>query len=125
MEEVKILRLKTGEDIIAEVIHDNHQYTLVDPMRLDIRRDDRTNANLLGLDMWLPFQLIESNMATLWENDVLTVMTPTQEIVDYYYSTLAEAIETYSAHKNLTELSSTDMAEVLKAMLESDSNQLH
>jgi len=55
MEEVKILRLKTGEDIIAEVIHDNHQYTLVDPMRLDIRRDDRTNANLLGIGYVVTF----------------------------------------------------------------------
>lgn len=125
MEEVKIIRLKTGEDIIAEVIHNNHQYTLIDPMRMDIRRDARTDANLLGLDMWLPFQLIESNMAVLWENDVLTTMTPTQDIIDYYFSMLAQAIETYSAHKNLQEISTSDMSDMLEAMIESDSSVLH
>lgn len=125
MEEVKIIRLKTGEDIIAEVIHNNHQYTLIDPMRMNIRRDARTDANLLGLDMWLPFQLIESNMAVLWENDVLTTMTPTQDIIDYYFSMLAQAIETYSAHKNLQEISTSDMSDMLEAMIESDSSVLH
>lgn len=125
MEEVRILRLKTGEDIIAEVIHENHQYTLIDPMRMDIRRDARTDANLLGLDMWLPFQLIESNMAVLWENDVLTTMKPTQDIVDYYLNMLAQAIETYSAHKNLQELTTSDMSEMLEAMMDSESSVLH
>ena len=82
---VKIVRLVTGEDVLADFIEDSSDGTalLSNPMRLVFKRMP-TGQNAMHISPWLPIELIEENIAQIHCADILTVVNPKEELVDHY-----------------------------------------
>ena len=94
MDNIKIIRLQTGEDVIADYqqIDGDESVLLSNPMSLIFKRMPTGRAVML-MSPWLPLELVEKNEAWLYESDILTVVQPKQQIVDYYANSVKEVEE--------------------------------
>jgi len=82
---VKIIRLVTGEDVLADFIEDSSDGTalLSNPMHLVFKRLP-TGQNAMHMSPWLPIELIQENIAQIHCADILTIVNPKEELVDHY-----------------------------------------
>jgi hypothetical protein len=94
MDNVKIVRLQSGEDIIASYSEEdeNGSVLLSNPMTLIFKRLP-TGKAIMMMAPWLPIELVASNSAWIYVSDILTVVDPKQSLVDYYKNSIQEAIE--------------------------------
>ena len=94
MDNVKIIRLQSGEDVIADYqqIEGDESVLLSNPMCLIFKRMPTGRAVML-MSPWLPLELVEKNEAWLYQSDILTVIQPKQQIVDYYSNSVREVEE--------------------------------
>ena len=94
MDNIKIIRLQTGEDVIADYqqIDGDESVLLSNPMSLIFKRMPTGRAVML-MSPWLPLELVEKNEAWLYQSDILTVVQPKQQIVDYYANSVKEVEE--------------------------------
>jgi len=81
---VKIVRLQSGEDIIASLTHDNESEMIMldNPMHLIFKRTSQ--GTMMVMLPWLPIELIKDNIATIYSSDVLTIVDPKDALVEYY-----------------------------------------
>lgn len=95
MRNVKIVRLQSGEDIIAYYKDDDKEEGMVlldNPMVLIFKRMP-TGKAIMMMAPWLPIELVEENQAWLYTSDILTVIQPKESLVDYYHNAITEASE--------------------------------
>jgi hypothetical protein len=84
IEEVKILRLKTGEDIVAFVSE-------IDDMKLNVRYPMVVDNMVMrgvqsfSIGSWLPYQMYKQVDVNLWTNDILFTADITDDFLDYYF----------------------------------------
>ena len=85
MHNVKIIRMQTGEDIMASMIGEEEAETVLleDPMRLIYRRMP-TGQTVLMMMPWLPVELIKDNNALIYNSDIVTIIDPKESMVQYY-----------------------------------------
>jgi hypothetical protein len=85
MHNVKIIRMQTGEDIMASMIGEEEAETVLleDPMRLIYRRMP-TGQTVLMMMPWLPVELIKDNSALVYNSDIITIVDPKESMVEYY-----------------------------------------
>jgi len=109
MDNIKIVRLQSGEDIIAHYKEDEPSgiVLLTHPMSLMFKRLPTGKAVML-MSPWLPLELIESDSAHLYAQDILSVFQPKASLIDYYYNTVKEVEEEII-------MSSSDVEESLKS----------
>ena len=81
---VKIVRLQSGEDIIAGLIQDNESEMIMldNPMHLIFKRTSQ--GTMMVMLPWLPIELIKDNIATIYSSDILTMVDPKDALVEYY-----------------------------------------
>jgi hypothetical protein len=89
MDNVKIVRLNSGEDVIAQLSEDEGQFTLVEPMTILFKRLPSGKAFMM-MSPWLPLELIEDNVAFIFSSDVLTMFKPKTAVIDYYTRIVSE-----------------------------------
>jgi hypothetical protein len=91
MDNIKIIRLQSGEDIIATYREENGEGTvlLANPMTLMFKRLPTGKAIML-MSPWLPIELIESNSTWVYTDDILSVMQPKANLIDYYNKSIKE-----------------------------------
>ena len=93
MDNIKIVRLQSGEDVIANYTDDQEgSITLVNPMSLMFKRMP-TGRAVMMMSPWLPLELVEDNVACIYAQDILSVFQPKQSIIDYYNTTVMEVEE--------------------------------
>ncbi len=93
MDNIKIVRLQSGEDVIANYTDDEEgSITLVNPMSLIFKRMP-TGRAVMMMSPWLPLELVEDNVACIYAQDILSVFQPKQSIIDYYNTTVMEVEE--------------------------------
>jgi predicted transcriptional regulator len=81
--DIKIMRLVTGEDIIAECEEtEDGKWILHNPMVVICRNS--MGQRVMMMAPWLPLELIELNSAMIYADDVITIMSPKQEMIEYY-----------------------------------------
>ena len=81
---IKIVRLQSGEDIIADCITgENDTVNLNNPMHIIFKRMP-TGRTIMMMMPWLPIELIKENVATIYTADILTLVEPKDDLVDYY-----------------------------------------
>ena len=114
MDNIKIIRLQSGEDIIASYKESDGEGTVLlgNPMTLMFKRLPTGKAVML-MAPWLPIELIESNATWLYTDDILAVMQPKPYIIDYYNKSVRDMeIEMLASGKDvedaLSELDSLD-----------------
>ena len=85
MHNVKIIRMQTGEDVMASMIGEEEEETvlLADPMRLIYRRMP-TGQTVLMMMPWLPVELIKDNSALVYNSDIVTIIDPKESMIEYY-----------------------------------------
>ena len=94
MDNIKIVRLQSGEDVIADYtqVDGDSSVLLTNPMTLMFKRMPTGRAVML-MSPWLPLELVEKNEAWLFEADILSIFQPKSQIIDYYTSTVKEVEE--------------------------------
>lgn len=85
METIKVLRLKSGEDIIAYLEQvDKLNFIVREPMVVLVKSDMKSGKQIIMMDHWLPAPLIKHNEAFLAENEIVTILEPTSEFSEYF-----------------------------------------
>lgn len=105
MKDVKIVRLQTGEDIIAGFREDDAtgEIILTEPMCLFFKRLP-SGKSMMMISPWLPLEIIDGNFAVLFGSDILTVMHPKKSLVSYYNNVVNETtLEALDAAKDIEE----------------------
>ena len=94
MDNIKIIRLQSGEDIIGNYNKDEHSGVIIvnRPMTLFFKRLSM-NITVMMMGPWLPAELIEDNSAELYTKDILTVISPKESMISYYINA-ADDMET-------------------------------
>lgn len=92
MDDIKIIRLQSGEDVIASCFHGQDAVTLQNPMLVIFKRHVSGKAMMILLP-WLPLEIIENNSATIYNNDILTEFIPKQSLVEYYLKSITDLEE--------------------------------
>ena len=93
MDNIKIVRLQSGEDVIANYRDDEEgSITLTNPMALIFKRMP-TGRAVMMMSPWLPLELVEDNIACIYAQDILSVFQLKQSIIDYYNTTVTEVEE--------------------------------
>ena len=100
LQEVMLLRLITGEDIIA-FIEDNadETFTVISPMLIEIQEHRATKQELMFLRHWLPTQLVEENSAIINKTKILTAILPSEKFYEHYVNIVDELHEQKEATK--------------------------
>ena len=95
MDNVKIIRMQTGEDIMASMIEEQEQNETVvlnNPMRLVFRRLP-TGQTVLMMMPWLPVELIKEDSAIIYTTDIITIVEPKESMKEYYENLVDKTIE--------------------------------
>jgi hypothetical protein len=96
MNNVRIFRLKDGEDIITSYhLNSSALIEMRDPMTLFYKRMSAGKSMLL-MSPWLPIELIQKNIACISMNEVLTIIEPRTALIEYYNNAVVEANEVVS-----------------------------
>ena len=107
MDNIKIVRLQSGEDVIANYKDDEEgSITLTNPMALIFKRMP-TGRAVMMMSPWLPLELVEDNIACIYAQDILSVFQPKQSIIDYYNTTVME-VEEDRKNEEMNELHDID-----------------
>ena len=135
-ENIKIVRLQSGEDIIADCQQDEENSTMVlnNPMHIIFKRIP-SGRTVMFMMPWLPIELIKENMAIIYDNDILTMFDPKEDLIEYYNQIITD--DTLTEVKNAplkgalfdnledAEEDDIDEEELLNLMREKRNNRVH
>jgi hypothetical protein len=114
MEIIKILRLVTGEDIIAYIERHQSEVIVRSPMEVYLKTDPRTGNEVLSLNNWLPFSILKENETVIQVKDILCVLEPSSELNEYYENAVLSVEESMIDKSNT---SASNEAEIKSQML--------
>ena len=136
---IKIIRMQSGEDILAEMDSAPNHVRMDNPMRLVFRRLP-TGQTMMLLAPWLPSELVEEDFATISNSDILTLFNPKAKLIEYYNKMVemqlkrkeefGKIIDNYLQDEmddaDIEELETEEItAEILEALQNHTSNKLH
>ena len=85
--QIKILRLKDGEDIISSCEYVGKDIVeLHNPMSLFYKQIE--GRSVVFMSPWLPVELIKFNAARIFAQEVLTLIEPKDSLIQYYNNTV-------------------------------------
>lgn len=88
---VKILRLNDGEDIITDfTVEEGNVIVMHNPMTLFFKRMS-VGKSMVIMQPWLPIELVDVNMAKIFSNQVLTIIEPRNALIEYYRNAVEES----------------------------------
>lgn len=90
--DIKLIRLSTGEDVIASCVDDEANTTLYlgNPMSVVVERVTEANRAMLIMMPWLPLEIIEEDCASISYQDIITIIEPKQSFIEYYSNTVEQ-----------------------------------
>jgi hypothetical protein len=121
---VKIIRLKSGEDIIGGIIDNIDSLDIFEPMTVDVETRG-TYAGQLIMSNWLPVNLIKDNRITLNLENILATMDPEDSFIEYYHTMVDKLKEVLQAKRDVQDMSDEQITEILNAMEDPESRVLH
>ena len=88
---IKLLRLKSGEDIVTDIVGENSEYLIVkNPAMLMPVGDGRSGSVQIGLTPWMPFSVAKDfELPREW---VLIITEAAQDIVNNYNQVFGSGI---------------------------------
>lgn len=139
MHEIKLVRLRSGEDILSVYKEDleTEMVMLKDPMTIIFKRLP-TGQSVLMISPWLPVELIQDNTATIYTDDILTVIEPKSVLIEHYIKMVNNLNQFIDDDDNMLRrhlseleddmeenLEEEDVEEILEALKEKKSNNIH
>ena len=93
-EEIKIIRLNDGEDIISSYHTDESNGGLIvnNPMSLFFKRVNPTRSVVM-MAPWLPIELICNTSTRINNSQILTIMEPKKSLIEYYLNAVNNITE--------------------------------
>ena len=93
--EIQVLRLSTGEDIIAFVEYPNtKEYVIINPVTFfDDFEDTDSGQKTTTMKFWLPMNEIEMNFVTIDKSKVMFITNPDDDFCDKYNAILSHFYE--------------------------------
>ena len=88
MENIKIVKLKTTEDVICFFSEDETTITMSSPLTVYIEFNTRKLTQNLVMNFWLPINLVEEKSVSIPKSEVLAILTPKEEFKEYYLNFL-------------------------------------
>jgi len=107
--DIKIVRLTSGEDIVCGLIESDGTFYLKNPMVFLLK--DTGKQFVLMLQNWLPMQVMKMNEAVIKEKDVIAVLQPDENFIEYFLDESREMEEAIEAKLNLRKLGDLDSSE--------------
>jgi hypothetical protein len=106
---IKIVRLQSGEDIMADIIEDEENDTIFldNPMHIIFKRMP-TGQTVMMMMPWLPIEIIKENNAIVYATDILTMIDPKEDLINYYGNVVVEAQHRMVEQRNFNELTYDD-----------------
>jgi len=125
MDNIKLVRLQNGEDIIGFVTDkENGKYDISEPMTVDL--DYRTNQPGLVMKHLLPIQLVKRNEIVLENKDILFIVDPADSFAEYYANTVERLREILTARELVDQMSDEEVNDIMDAIGElNDGNTIH
>lgn len=87
MDNVRIVRLTSGEDVIAFFEEDEGCVLLGNPMTVMFKRMP-TGKALMMMSPWLPMEIIEEDIVSVPHSQIITIMHPKKHMVEYFTNTV-------------------------------------
>lgn len=116
LETIKIIRLKNGEDIIGFIkSEDEVTYDISEPMTVDVEVRGGNAGNLI-MSNWLPIQLIKKNETQIKSEDILTMMEPEENFIEYYMNTVDKLNKILEVKKEAAAMTDEQVTEILNAL---------
>jgi hypothetical protein len=88
MNNIKIFRLKTGEDLITFFEETEKSFTFIHPISFFINYNLKKLTQELVLNFWLPMNVIEENRITIDKSEIFFQLSPKNEFKEYYLNFL-------------------------------------
>ena len=125
MDNIKIVRLKNGEDIVGQITNVDDAYDVIEPMTVDV--EYRGKEPGLVMRHWLPIQLVKYNEITIKQTDVLCVLEPSEDFAEYYMNTVEKVHNLLKARNLVDELDDDEVNDIMDALdeLQQHGNTLH
>ena len=120
MEQIKIVRLKTGTDIIGYIKEENYSTYIRDAMIIEMHDDLRNQKQILTLANWAPSSIIKVNECAIGDNDILTIFEPTDIFVDHYLGTLKTISNLAKTKEETDKLDDDEIMSMIEAMEEKE-----
>ena len=108
----QIIKLQNGDDLIAnvDVSISGTSYILEEPMRFFV---DQRNNNSLVMQYYLPVQLVKDNKISIKDRDILTMMDPDDEFIEYYQHTIEKIKRLMKAKADISEMSDEELNHII------------
>jgi hypothetical protein len=108
--EIKIIRLVTGEDLIAYVTFKDDEIILENALNIMAKNIEGNNVILFY--PWLPIEIVEDSVSIIRKEMIMTMVDPKMKIIEKYFSVveeLAAFMRNKEEDQNLEEQSSLQM----------------
>ena len=116
MNNIRLIRLQNGDDIIASFELDNDIVRISEPMLVEMHHRG-THMGLI-LQHWLPIQLIKKNETILQSKDIVCVVEPNDELSQYYINTVEQIKNLFAARDELEDDELEDEMESISMAME-------
>ena len=118
---IKVIRLQSGEDIIADIISDGDHTILNNPMVVMVRRSP--TGSVMMMSPWLPVEVISDNIASINNSEIVTTVNPRDSLVEYYLTRVGETNEDIEKSDfSLNEYNASTTQDYLDTFLENNSD---
>jgi hypothetical protein len=122
---IKIVRLKNGEDIIGNLCNkDDGNMDITEPMSVQIVDQGERRPGLV-MSHWLPVQLIKKNEITINSRDVLTMFDPNEEFCEYYSNTVEKLHAVLKVREYTDSLTDEELEDIMDSLEESRGQSIH
>lgn len=89
MDNVRIVRLVSGEDIIAFYEEDEEMALVGNPMTMVFKRLPTGKAVML-MAPWLPLEVVEEDIVSIPYSQIITVMNPKKHMSEYFINSVMD-----------------------------------
>ena len=89
MDNVRIVRLVSGEDIIAFYEEDEDMALVGNPMTMVFKRLPTGKAVML-MAPWLPLEVVEEDIVSIPYSQIITVMNPKKHMSEYFINSVMD-----------------------------------
>ena len=101
MNNIKIVRLQNGEDIVCSVDEIDGYYLINEPMAFQLSH--KNDKHQIAMYHYLPVQVMKENQMMLCEKDILFIGEPTASFAEYYVSSIIKLKELMDIRSSLEE----------------------
>lgn len=92
-ENVKFIRINTGEDVIAQIVeineNNNVSFMFIKPLKILYSIGNRPGFLQISLMEWIFSKICEKQEFIISPDDVITIAEPKKELISYYWDTIA------------------------------------